>query len=90
VSDRNQQMWPFGPAPVRVCGDGEHDWKLIDACQISEPPAPSWECSRCHWLWSRGWTKAEADKWLMRTAADREYYGILTFPDEPPYAEGGV
>lgn len=84
-----QEAWPFGPAPRRECGAGrEHDWTVIDLARAAEPPAPTFECSKCHWRWSRDWTKAEFRRVILNGAESDPYYGDgSSYPDDPPYAD---
>jgi hypothetical protein len=84
----SQVMWPYGPAPQRDCvAGGAHEWQLIDLFKACEPPAPSFECAKCQYRWSRGWTKEEFHRILLRGAASHVYWGDGSgYPDEPPYA----
>lgn len=88
--DKNQEMWPFGPAPRRECPKADaHEWRIIDLAMMAEPPAPSFECKHCGYRWSRKWTKPEFQAWLDRTNQNDGYYAISLagMPDEPEYAE---
>ena len=85
----SQDKWPFGPAPVRVCrAGGEHDWVLIDLYRAAEPPWPSFRCAMCGYNWSRGWTRAEFRRVILKGAESDAYYGDGSdYPDDPTYAE---
>ena len=87
--NETQEKWPFGPAPERACsGGGEHEWRVIDLLQAADPPAPSFECVRCRYRWSRGWTKGEFRRVILKGTASDPYYGDGShYPDEPPYRE---
>lgn len=85
----SQELWPFGPAPTAACQKAAgHEWRIIDMYQACDPPMPSFECNHCGWLWTRGWTREEFRRVILRGAERDDYYGDGSdYPLEPSYAK---
>lgn len=85
----SQATFPHGPAPARECGTegGAHTWQILGLYDKLDPPVPTLGCATCKWLWTRGWTQPEFDRWIRSVPEEsRQRYAGLHFPAEPTYA----